>query len=254
MFNKAVCDKNLRDCFSTFYPNLMFFSYFLHHSSKVGSIGYLYTKNQLDTVSRFWQNGKRVRHMAKDLHASQCGPDAISHLNKVEGCKVNCLPCQCLRHSWTQAWEWLQGHIAPQRCQDNAPSRSAAVNLQPSQRSQHEQGHHSLQHQESQWQELGEGGEAISHRKDKGNASPMLSCSAEQLKGHRNKSCHDLLRGKDMDSQTAGNFAFWPIIEAKACHKWQSNVETLNAIVNQHWEAMDGDYIKKSCKAFRRAL
>ncbi len=50
------------------------------------------------------------------------------------------------------------------------------------------------------------------------------------------------------------DFAFWPHIEAKACYKRHTNVEALKVVINQQWEAVDMDYIKKSYEAFRRCL
>ncbi len=47
------------------------------------------------------------------------------------------------------------------------------------------------------------------------------------------------------------DFSIWVHIEERACHIPQSNVVELKASIEQEWAAMDRDYIRRVCSAFR---
>lgn len=50
------------------------------------------------------------------------------------------------------------------------------------------------------------------------------------------------------------DYAFWLHIKAKACRVRHSHLDDLKTSVNQHWEAMTLDFIKKCCRRFRQRL
>jgi len=50
------------------------------------------------------------------------------------------------------------------------------------------------------------------------------------------------------------DFSFWVHVESKACSIRHANVEAMKASVNEHWDAMSEDFIRSTCRAFRRRI
>lgn len=49
-------------------------------------------------------------------------------------------------------------------------------------------------------------------------------------------------------------FSFWVHIEYKVCTLCHANVNTMKDSANQKWDTMSPEYIRSTCKAFRRCL